>query len=522
MSDPRQATRRRRIVAVGALMSLLILAGQGAWRSPRTIAAIVPDSIIRLLDGSPQLTTGNDGRLTVLLLGSDARGSGIARTDAITVVSLKGKSITAVSIPRDMARIPLPGGGTHEGKINALLGQYARTRSVDDALAEFEKVVEHFLGIEIDYHALIKFTGFDELIGEIEPVTLQVRKEVRDDKLHDDPNRPGGVYFPARSGYELYMLHPVGLPRCNGLWRQQSGAIAEQYWCHRALMYARTRKGPANSDYARARRHQDLVMAAIRRVIERGSGSRLDALLAAANGQVSARELWTNIPLSAANALAMYNDLDGASLDFQAVFSPSTYASGIPGSSGIQPKIDAIRAYTKQHMAGSGVPAASPTPGGQPTLTPAASSTTNPTPTARASGTATPPPPSQAPAATMTATASLAPTATPSPTATLSPTAAPSPAATASADESAADSPGPPVATSSPTAAGGVVGTPPASPAGAPPTGGAALPPAPATGNGGLDILLVGAIAAGALAAGGLLTLVGRRRIRTGRLGRRQ
>jgi hypothetical protein len=67
-----------------------------------------------------------------------------------------------------------------------------------------------------------------------------------------------------------------------------------------------------------------------------------------------------------------------------------------------------------------------------------------------------------------------------------------------------------------------VEGTPPVGPTGAPPTGGAALPPAPATGTGGLDILLVGAIAAGALAAGGLLTLVGRRRIRTGRLGRRQ
>src|ERR1700730_6982117 len=66
---------------------------------------------------------GTDGRLTILLLGSDYRPAHPGnRTDAIMVVSVDPVSgaAAAFSIPRDAVEFPLPGGGRFNEKVNAL------------------------------------------------------------------------------------------------------------------------------------------------------------------------------------------------------------------------------------------------------------------------------------------------------------------------------------------------------------------------------------------------------------------
>ncbi len=73
---------------------------------------------------------GTDGRLTVLLLGSDYRPAHPGnRTDAIMVVSVDPSTgrTAAFSIPRDTTGFPLPGGGRFDQKINALYQYFQST-----------------------------------------------------------------------------------------------------------------------------------------------------------------------------------------------------------------------------------------------------------------------------------------------------------------------------------------------------------------------------------------------------------
>ena len=310
--------------------------------------------LLRAVEAEPAVGTGTDGRLTVLLLGSDTRSTGVGLTDTIMVVSVKGNTINAASIPRDTARIPNPFTASttdvFKGRVNAILKKLrAASGSVQEALNKFEIVIERLLQIEIDYNALITFKGFDALVDEVEPVPITIGKSVRDPKFWDDPNKQKGVYFPQASGYHLYRWQPSGSLLCNGNWRNYSNPPSST-WCRRALPFVRSRKGKGNSDFVRARRQQDFVGATIKRVVGRGSGAALTALLNKVAGQKGASELHTNIPLTASNALDLYNRLKGASLYKQVVFSPKTYASRIKGTSSYQLKLTAVRAWTAAYL----------------------------------------------------------------------------------------------------------------------------------------------------------------------------
>src|SRR3954454_11634102 len=101
---------------------------------------------------------GTDGRLTVLLLGSDYRPAHPGnRTDAIMVVSVDPVSGKAAgfSIPRDTGNFPLPGGGVYKGKINALY-QELESRTGHGGVA-LSKAMAKAFGIEIDGYIFIGF-----------------------------------------------------------------------------------------------------------------------------------------------------------------------------------------------------------------------------------------------------------------------------------------------------------------------------------------------------------------------------
>ncbi len=361
----------------------------------RTLFGLVPPPLIELLDGPSAIDQGSDGRLTVVLLGSDSRRGGVSRTDTIMIVSVRGNTISAVSMPRDMARIPNPNGGTYSARVNALYRQLGAN--------EFVRVMEHVLQIEIDYYALTTFIGFHALVDEVDPITMRTR-EVRDTQYWDDPNLPKGIYVPASEGYELHAYQPGADSRlCNGLYQTQG--TSSQHWCRRALPYIRSRKG--SSDFARARRQQDFVIASIRRVTNRGSGSALNSLLNVAQGTAGGNQLITNIPLNASSASDLYNRLNGAGVGLQEVLAPPTYADHIPGGTGYELKLDAVRQLMRQHFGSTGSPPPNPTPTANPT--PTRAPTPVPTPTAN---------PTLPPGATPTvpgATATVPPTLAPGP-----------------------------------------------------------------------------------------------------------
>jgi anionic cell wall polymer biosynthesis LytR-Cps2A-Psr (LCP) family protein len=344
---PASRSPRRRTIIPVAVFSL-VLALPAALISPAlSLAAATSDLGALLLtatEGS-SISYGKDGRLTVLLLGSDYRPtlSG-ERTDVIMVMTINPNTgkMAAVSIPRDIAQVRLPNGSVFKGRINGIYAYYKKSLGKAGALARLETIVEHNLQVEIDHHALIRFNGLRALVDEVNGLRVNIGSEIRDPKFWDDPNKPRGIYFPAAGDWPLKGTSPM----CNGLYRTKPYTGQTGYKCERALVYVRSRKGAGNSDFVRARRQQGVVAAAIDKVINRGDGDNLVSLLGRANNLGS--DFYSNIPLTLANAKELYGLLNGAVLpaDRRAVLKPTTYATRITGTATYRLNLAAVRNLT--------------------------------------------------------------------------------------------------------------------------------------------------------------------------------
>ncbi len=265
----------------------------------------------------PDPVLGSDGRLTVLLLGSDAR-SGLSgnRTDVIMVVSLNPATgaVAAASIPRDTANFPTSSRQTYGPKVNglyqSLIGRIGQPR----AAGEMKRIIGEGIGVEIDSYAVVGFEGVRRLINAVGGVDVVLAKSVSD-PYYWVTSRTRGVFFPA------------GTNHLNG---------------DRALIFARTRKG--DNDFERARRQQLLVAAAVDAVRDRGLNNLVKLL------PVAGRYVRTDLPFKAAPLL--YDLVSGAKLSDakRVVFGPTKWASGGSGTS-FRLKLDVVRAWTAEWMA---------------------------------------------------------------------------------------------------------------------------------------------------------------------------
>ncbi len=288
--------------------------------------------------GQP-IKLGKDGRLTVLLIGSDWRPkSGGERLDVVMVATIDPETGQAavVSIPRDMGGIPFAGGGSSGGmRVNSIYYIRYRDNSLGHAkidrkaLKRFSKDIGAFLGTEIDYWAMTRFATFANLINALGGVRVDVEEEVLDSSYHHGRSR--GVWFPERDDYRL-----LGDPKCKPKPRK----------CRSALVYARSRKGTQggtfNSDYRRAERQQELVRAAVKNIVEDdGAGIRLLGTLLNVRDTID-----TDMPktVEAAGQLyALVQDLQLPRANMK-VFGPSTWA-GLHPDGTTRPNLSAIRRW---------------------------------------------------------------------------------------------------------------------------------------------------------------------------------
>lgn len=257
---------------------------------------------------------GTDGRLTVLLLGSDHRASNPGhRMDAIMVVSVDpttGES-AAFSVPRDTQNFPMPDSGTFRAKVNGLY-QHLQANGGRGA-AGMKAAVARAFEIEIDHFVLIGFPGVQRLIKAVGGVDVTLERAYYDPYYWVN-GQTRGWGLPAGTSH----LGPAD-----------------------ALIFARTRKG--DSDFGRARRQQILVMAALEKVRSRGVDD-LPALL-----DIAADTVRTDLPLERATDLFELFagvDLDGAK---RVVFKPTKYAESIGGSA-FQLRLDVCRAWIMKHF----------------------------------------------------------------------------------------------------------------------------------------------------------------------------
>ena len=143
------------------------------------------------------------------------------------------KRVAAASIARDTVFFPLHGGGTTgTTRVNAIYEIWYRHhglahQKVDGAaFGQFTKDVSLALRTEIDYWAMVRFSGFVALVNKINGANVDIADPITDSYYHS--HKSHGIYFPAVNGYHL-----KGDPAC----------FPKPAKCHSALAYARSRHG---------------------------------------------------------------------------------------------------------------------------------------------------------------------------------------------------------------------------------------------------------------------------------------
>ncbi|MBA2275992.1 MAG: LCP family protein [Chloroflexi bacterium] len=294
------------------------------------------------------LSLGEDGRLTILLLGSDYREGYryLEHTDVIMVVSFdpNTRRVAVASVPRSVLAFPRhpdnPGSATTgSGRVNLMyLGYKRRGDAVVErpALDRFRNDVSFALDVEIDHYAYVRFSGFDALVDAMNGVRVSIPARIVDYIYSDESSPPPGIMFPG--GVSGYRLGGAAAARCPDTATP----------CRRALVYMRSRKGyvggSPNTDSQRARRQQEFALAGVRRIIQRGDGERLAAFVA-----VAANHLTTDISLSAAPSLYLMLRRARFAAGGRAVFDAPSYGREV--ADGTIPYVDAIRGWVDRSMA---------------------------------------------------------------------------------------------------------------------------------------------------------------------------
>ena len=248
---------------------------------------------------------GEDGRLTVLLLGSDYREGVIgSRTDAIIVASLNPRSgrVAMVSLPRDTVNVPIAPGQVYSSRINSLFWEYERAAGKSKpALKQVKRDLSYAFGVEIDYYALVEFEGLIRLINSIGGVDVTLTEALIDPTMHIGDN-----------GLKL----KAGRRELDG---------------KKALAFSRSRH--SDSDYDRSRRQHQVLTATTEKVRKRGE-DQLASLV-----DIVRKKVVTDMPMRAAPALLELASTAGLDKVKSVVLEPGRYARQLVGSYTIAPKV---------------------------------------------------------------------------------------------------------------------------------------------------------------------------------------
>lgn len=259
----RRSGLRTAILTVAGLLLLLplfVLAALKGWMPEPVISAAA-----RLVVGRQPGAVPWDGKqpVNILILGLQIGGASTnPLTDAIMVASWQpGGKVSLLSIPRDLW-VEIPGHG--QGRINEAF-QNGGPR-------EAMLTVQQNLGIPVNYYALISYEAFQRLIDDVGGVTVTVEQDI------DDPTFPA----PDAIHYEPFKISK-GTHHLNG---------------REALRYARTRH--ADTDFGRARRQQQVLMALKEQMLKPANWLKLPTILRDVRATVV-----TNFPLDQAPALGL-------------------------------------------------------------------------------------------------------------------------------------------------------------------------------------------------------------------------
>ncbi len=296
---------------------------------------------------APPAGPGTTERLNVLLIGVDAApGRTALLTDTLMVASLDpvGETVTMLSLPRDLVDVPMSGGRTWEPKLNSLMNYADRNPDEfpEGGTAALRDAIGTLLEIEIHHHAIVDMAGFAKMVDAVGGVDVDVARDLNDPKYDGF----GG----DRRGWSI----TAGRHHLDGV---------------NALAYARIRRSAGETDFTRAQRQQQILVA-IRNAAVRGDTLlfRLPALLDAVGDTIR-----TDLPPDRLPDLAaLAQEIDGRRT-VRIVLRDPLVASGMNEYGSVQiPDVAAIRAVAAAAFSKPGVPPR-PWPTQEPSAAPAAS-----------------------------------------------------------------------------------------------------------------------------------------------------
>ncbi len=252
----------------------------------------------------PTVTPEPDDWVNLLMIGADSGlGYNHALTDSIIVVSVNATTQQAAmfSFPRDIAGFTMYDGGVYSGKLNSLMS-YADARPKqypDGGIATLKNEVGFLLGVPIDYYAYVNLAGFTKMIDVVGGVDV-VNGRAIDDAGYEFPDHKTGFFLTA------------GPHHLDG---------------RTALAYVRSRNGPGDNDFTRARRQQQVLLALKARMTDPAMLPKFVPILEAV-----ARTVQTDYPeRQAPDLLVLSKKVEGGSID-QFVLGPP-YAERDPSNS---------------------------------------------------------------------------------------------------------------------------------------------------------------------------------------------
>ena len=310
------------------VVTLLVMAPHAyAWQ----VGSAADKAFARVFEGG---TLGDGGeasgpvpksgeRINILLVGVDTTDKRSATlTDTMMVISLDpvGKTASMVSIPRDMVSVPLGNGDDYGPKINSLLGYVQRNpeQFPNGPMRTLQDAIGALLGIPIHYYARIDFKGFINMVDSVGGVDIRVKKDI------EDPSYDG--YGINKRGWSI----TKGRHRLDGV---------------NALAYARIRKPAGESDFTRAARQQEILVAMRSRV---SSGTTLlfdlpDLLTAVGD------TLRTDIPIAALpDLIVTFESVDSDRIARAVIRHPLVRSESTRYGDGLVPRLDKIRAMAAE------------------------------------------------------------------------------------------------------------------------------------------------------------------------------
>jgi polyisoprenyl-teichoic acid--peptidoglycan teichoic acid transferase len=331
------------IIGIIIIAFLVVLPHVAVWR----YGTLMGDTFARIFQpasGEEGVATSTgpipkDGeRINVLLVGVDKLPDRSASlTDTMIVASLDpvGKSVSMVSLPRDMVNVPLGNGDVYGPKLNSLLSFAERNPKSfpEGGMRTLEAAVGTLLGIPIHYYARIDFIGFIAMVDAVGGVDIDVKRPLKAKR------------------YDGYGLETTGFRLTKGT-HHLTGA--------EALAYARIRKGAGETDFTRAARQQDVIVALRSSVSSGGSLFwKLPTLLDAV-----ANTIRTDVPTTRLPELAaIVDEVRSRDVVRVVIGHPLVGSANTKYGSSLVPKIDKIRAVAARLFSEPGTaPVPWPTP----------------------------------------------------------------------------------------------------------------------------------------------------------------